>query len=175
MASPRPPSTANGLHSEELGRHGGVPGRVTLSPTGPWWNASGGGVADAVVPGGFEPGTPDAPEEYSPGTRPTKELVVFPAEWRQSPISRASANAVRVDTPRRHASRRTTGVNSLSVANSAIAVSSRARRAATASTASKSDSKVVVVARVVSTPARTGSLKSRCRYGAARAGLRLRR
>jgi hypothetical protein len=53
----------------------------------------------------------EAPEEYSEGTSPTKEPIVFPVNRCQSPISTASANPVRVDTPRRQPSLVTIGVN----------------------------------------------------------------
>ena len=55
------------------------------------------------------------------GTRPTKEPMVLPVNRCQSPISTASANPVRVLTPRRQPSRCTIGVNSLSAAIAAIA------------------------------------------------------
>jgi hypothetical protein len=61
---------------------------------------------------------------------------VRPVNRDQSPISTASPNAVNVATPRRQPSRHTTGVNSLSAAISAIAVSSRSRRATLVSTVS---------------------------------------
>jgi hypothetical protein len=54
----------------------------------------------------------------------------------QSPISTASANPVSVAIPRRQPSRCVTGVNSLSAAITVIALSSRSRRAVTASTVS---------------------------------------
>ena len=55
--------------------------------------------------------------------------MVPPVNRCQSPISTASPNPVRVDTPRRQHNRRTTGVNSLLAAISVIARSSRSRRA----------------------------------------------
>ena len=61
---------------------------------------------------------------------------MLPVNRCQSPTSTASANPVSVPTPRRQPSRRTTGVNSLSAAISAIAASSRSRRALVASTVS---------------------------------------
>ena len=70
------------------------------------------------------------------GISPTKEPMVLPVNRVQSPISTASANPVRVEIPRRQPSRRTTGVNSLSAAISAIAASRRSRRAVTAITVS---------------------------------------
>ena len=70
------------------------------------------------------------------GTSPTNEPMVLPVNRCQSPISTASASPVRSPTPRRHPSRRTSGVNSLSAAIAAIAASSRSRRALTVSTAS---------------------------------------
>ncbi len=62
--------------------------------------------------------------------------MLLPVKRCQSPISTASANAVSVETPRRQLSRRTTGVNSLSAAIPAIAVSSLSRRAPVDSNAS---------------------------------------
>ena len=57
--------------------------------------------------------------------------MLLPVNRCQSPISTASANPVNVRDPTQAASRRTTGVNSLSAASSAIALSSRPRRAVT--------------------------------------------
>lgn len=48
--------------------------------------------------------------------RPTKDPMVLPVNRCQSPTSTASANPVRVLTPRRQPRRRTTGVNSESAA-----------------------------------------------------------
>ena len=58
----------------------------------------------------------------------------------QSPISTANANAVSTETPRRHASRRTTGVNSQSAAIAVIFSSSRSRRPVASTTASYASS-----------------------------------
>jgi len=55
--------------------------------------------------------------------------MLAPVNRSQSPISTASANAVRVEIPRRHANLCTTGANSLSTAIAVIFSSSRARRA----------------------------------------------
>ena len=52
----------------------------------------------------------DCPEEYSDGTRPTKEPLVLPVKRFQSPISTANANPVSAETPRRQPSRLTIGV-----------------------------------------------------------------
>ena len=54
----------------------------------------------------------EAPEECSLGTSPTKEPMELPVNRCQSPISTASANPVKVATPRRQPSRRTTAVYS---------------------------------------------------------------
>jgi hypothetical protein len=82
----------------------------------------------------IEPWTREDPEEYSLGTRPMKEPMVLPVNRCQSPISTASANPVRVLTPRRQPSLCTGSVNSESAAISPIAVSSRSRRALTVRT-----------------------------------------
>jgi hypothetical protein len=50
------------------------------------------------------------------GTRPRYAPIERPSRRCQSPISTANPNAVNVDTPRRHPSRVTTGVNMLSPA-----------------------------------------------------------
>jgi len=55
--------------------------------------------------------------------------MLFPSKRDQSPISTANANPVRVEIPRKHPSRRTTGVHAESAANSAIRASRRSRRA----------------------------------------------
>lgn len=78
----------------------------------------------------------DCPEECSLGVNPTNEPIVFPVNRPQSPISTARAKPVRVEIPRRHPSRCTTGVNSLSAAIPAISVSNRARRSVTIVTVS---------------------------------------
>jgi len=70
-------------------------------------------VLPAVVIG---PCTREMPEECSLGTSPTKEPMVLPVKRRQSPISTARANPVRVLTARRHPSRCTLSVNSESAA-----------------------------------------------------------
>jgi hypothetical protein len=66
--------------------------------------------------------------------------MLAPVNRSQLPISTASANPVRVETPRRQHSLRTVEVNSLSAAIAAIAASSRCRRATANSTASRSAS-----------------------------------
>ena len=52
----------------------------------------------------------DWPEEFSLGTRPTKEPIVDPVNRCQSPISTANANPVNVEIPRRQPSRRVMAV-----------------------------------------------------------------
>jgi hypothetical protein len=76
------------------------------------------------------------PEECSLGVNPTNAAMLAPPNRLQSPISTANANPVRVETPRGHPNRRTTGVSSLSAAMVAISVSSRSRRALVATTVS---------------------------------------
>ena len=58
----------------------------------------------------IEPCDLDWPEEFSLGTKPTKDPIVDPLNRCQSPISTASPNPVRVEIPRRHPSRRVTAV-----------------------------------------------------------------
>ena len=62
--------------------------------------------------------------------------MVDPVSRCQSPISTARPNAVRVEIPRRQPSRTTTGVKALSAAMTAIAASSRSRRASVIATVS---------------------------------------
>jgi hypothetical protein len=65
----------------------------------------------------------------------------------QSTISTANPNAVKVETPRGHPSRCTTGVNSESAAIAMIALSTRSRRPTAATMASKAVSKASCSAR----------------------------
>src|SRR5699024_11715571 len=53
----------------------------------------------------------DWPEECSLGTSPTKDPMVAPVKRCQSPISTAKASPVRLLIPRKHPSRRASGVN----------------------------------------------------------------
>ncbi len=62
------------------------------------------------------------------------EPIVLPVNRFQSPISTANANPVKVPTPRRQDTRRTTGVNSLSAAMSSIAESRPQGRACNVNT-----------------------------------------
>ena len=62
--------------------------------------------------------------------------MLAPVNRSQPPISTAKANPVSVAMPRRHASRRITGVNSLPSASAVIFSSSRVRRAVARATAS---------------------------------------
>jgi hypothetical protein len=76
----------------------------------------------------IEPWLRRSPLEFSVGTRPRYAPMLEPVNRSQSPISTARANAVSVDTPRRHCSRVTTGAHSGSCAISVIALSRRSRR-----------------------------------------------
>jgi hypothetical protein len=63
--------------------------------------------------------------------------MLEPVNRDHSPISTARANAVNVDTPRRHCSRVTIGDHAGSAAISTITLSRRSRRPAVSSTVSR--------------------------------------
>jgi hypothetical protein len=84
----------------------------------------------------IEPWLRLAPLEDSVGTSPRNAPIVAPVNRCQSPISTASPNAVKVETPRRHCSRVTIGDHAGSTAISQIALSNRSRRDCASSTAS---------------------------------------
>ena len=82
--------------------------------------------------------TGDLPEYpvFAKGIRRAPKPMVLPVNRVQSPISTARANAVSVPMPRRQPRRRTSAVNSQSVAAASMAVSRRSRRDLTVKTVS---------------------------------------
>ena len=82
----------------------------------------------------IDPWTREDPEEYSLGTRPTKEPMVLPVNRCQSPISTARSEDGQGADATQTSSRCTMSVNWQSAAISPIAVSSRSRRALTVRT-----------------------------------------
>ncbi len=106
-----------------------MPGRLGQQPAGMPVAGPGQAAVDSGVPRGELAGHQPQVGANGAARKPV-----------QSPISTASANAVSVETPRKHPNRRTTGVNGESAAIATNAASRCSRRAAQAATASKAAS-----------------------------------